>query len=110
MLDHVAVAQAGADGHSVLDMGFEAVIVVKHCGDAALGVECRPLFEARLAQHADPGEARRPQGKGKPGSAAADDEDVEFSRSGTAHAADWWIGGLVDSFVAAPREYNCSVH
>ncbi len=83
--DDVAVVEAGAGDHRILDMMLERVAGFEHRGDPALRPGGRPLVERALGEDGDAEPLGEIERRGQPRRARTDDEDVGLSR-GVAHA------------------------
>ena len=75
-LDDVAMAQAAAGDHRVLDVVLEAILRRQHAGDAALSVGAVALLDTVLGDDEDVDVRGDIQGGAQPRDAGADDEDV----------------------------------
>src|SRR5690606_12942891 len=78
---HVQVAQAGTRIQCVRDVSVDAVFIVQHCGDAALGVIGGPLAQLPLAQDGDAGIVRALQSQCETCRTTADDQYVVVVKS-----------------------------
>ena len=76
MLDDLAVVQARAGDHGVVDMGFEAVAFLEHGGDPALRPRARAVAQCALGDHRDLVGLGKVERRGQPRRAGTDDEDV----------------------------------
>ena len=85
MLDDLAVVEARAGDHRVVDMRFEAVAFLEHRGDPALRPARRAFAERALGDHRDLVRLGEVERRRQPRRARADDEDVGVD----AHAASW---------------------
>ncbi len=72
----IRVAQAGTGFQGVGDVGLDAVVLVQHRRDTALGVEGGALVQFSLAQNGDLQVGGQLQGHAQPGGATADNEYV----------------------------------
>src|SRR5437899_476545 len=86
-LDHMLydplVVESGSGNHRVVDVGFEAVAFLEHCGDSALRAPGRAFAERALGDHRYLMSLSEVECGSQPGRAGADDEHV----GSRAHAA-----------------------
>ena len=81
MLDDLAVVEARAGDHRVVDVGFEAVAFLEHRGDPALRASAGAVAERALGDHRDLVGLGKVECRGQPGRARTDDQDVGLDRS-----------------------------
>ncbi|PAV70983.1 hypothetical protein WR25_05947 [Diploscapter pachys] len=74
--DDIAVVEAGAGDHRILDMVVERVTGFEHRGDPALRPGGRSFVERALGEDGDLEPVREIERRGEPGGARADDQHV----------------------------------
>jgi hypothetical protein len=98
VLDHEAgrgrVAQAGAGDEGVLDVGFDAVGVVEHRGDAALRPVACAVGQFALGHERHAQAVRQAKGHRLAGGAAAKDEYVVLFQQDVARAGFAGVGNI----------------
>ena len=82
IFDGGAVVEAGACDHRVLDVAFIGIAGFEDSGDAALRPGGRAGRHVALGEHCDPEARGEIEGSGQPGSAGADDDDIEVAGVG----------------------------
>ncbi len=87
MLDDGAVVEPRARVHRVADVVFEGVAILKDCSDAPLRPTGCAFVQGTLGDYADLEGWRKRKRGGQPGSARADDQNVEIAQAASARVS-----------------------
>ncbi len=72
----MTIAEPRAGDEGIFDMGFNTVRLIEDGGNPTLGVERRTFADRPFTQHCHRTVLSQAQGKGKTGSAAADNQHI----------------------------------
>ncbi|VTN58567.1 Uncharacterised protein [Klebsiella pneumoniae] len=72
----MTIAESRAGDEGIFDMGFNTVRLIEDGGNPSLGVERRTFADRPFTQHGHRTVLSQAQGKGKTGSAAADNQHI----------------------------------